>query len=122
MKRGIQIFVGAIALFGATLVANKVRFRYDWENAYWRTLMTPMTGTVWTKGFSEDSFAKVSHGMQSSEVLALLGEPLRKNCDQDGCFWPYTGQDTDTADSDRRWIVFNAKDRVVEIVHEFHID
>lgn len=122
MKRCIYVLISFVILFGVAVVVNKVRLRYDWETAYWRTLMTPLTGTVWSKDFTEEAFAQIKLGMSSSEVKALLGEPLRRDCDEEGCFWPYTGQDTDTADSDRRWVTFDVKDRVIKIRHEFHID
>ncbi|MEW6056481.1 MAG: hypothetical protein AB1540_07685 [Bdellovibrionota bacterium] len=122
MKRSFQVILSLIAFFGIMLIMNKVRYRYDWENAFWRTIMTPMTGTIWAKDFSEAGFAKITYGMSSAEVRSLVGEPLNRECDKDGCGWSYSDQDSDTADSDRRWVRFDAKDRVDYIWHEFHID
>lgn len=122
MKRFFQFTLGINVFFGVITSVNKVRYNYDWGNAFWRTLMTPVTKTIWAKDYSEAAFAKVKHGMSSFQVLALVGDPLQKKCDQDGCGWRYSDQVTSTADSDRRWVRFDAKDRVVEIWHEFHID
>ncbi|MEW6058261.1 MAG: outer membrane protein assembly factor BamE, partial [Bdellovibrionota bacterium] len=92
------------------------------ENAFWRTLMTPFTGTIWAKKFSEQNFAKIRPGMPRAEVEALLGSPLRKDCSEKGCMWVYSNQDTGTADYDRRWVVTDPTGRVTEVRHEFYID
>ncbi len=112
------IFIMAVAL-------NKIRFRYGWSDAIWRTVMTPMTGTLWAPGFSEAKFAEVKIGMSSVEVTALLGAPLQKWCAQDGgldCEWLYSWQDTPTADFDRRWVLFDQFGRVERLRHDFFID
>ena len=122
MRKLTKVILIAAAFFGAATVTNKIRFRYDWENAYCRTLMTPFTGTIWADGFSEGKFSKIQFGMSKSEVEAVLGDPLRKDCSGKGCMWVYSNQDTGTADYDRRWVVFDSTDQVTKIRHEFYID
>jgi hypothetical protein len=118
----LRAFVVVMTCFGVTMTVNKIRFQYDWENAFWRTLMTPFTGTVWALGFSEEGFAEIRIGMSYDEVAKILGEPLRKNCGDKGCGWIYSNQDTGTADYDRRGITFDTTGRVDGLRHEFYID
>lgn len=122
MKRCIRAMLLVFVLFGGSLIANKLRFHYDWGNAFWRTLLAPFTGTVWPENFSEIGFSKIKVGIPKSEVTALAGEPLRKSCDEDGCLWSYAGQEMDELSYDRRWVSFDANDRVTKIRHEFYID
>ncbi|MEW6058012.1 MAG: hypothetical protein AB1540_15505 [Bdellovibrionota bacterium] len=118
----LKAFLFILTCFGLMMTTNKVRFRYDWENAFWRTLMTPFVGTIWAEGFSEERFAKVRVGMSFDEVAHILDEPLRKDCSQKGCGWIYSNQDTGTADYDRRWITFDVTGLVDGLRHEFYID
>ena len=109
-------------LFFAIMIVNAVRFQYGLEDAFWRTFMTPFEGTVWAPGFKESEFAKVREGMKAGEVLNLLGEPLRRDCDKNDCFWIYTWQNTGTADFDQRWVIVDANEHVIEIRKSFFID
>jgi hypothetical protein len=85
--------------------------------------MAPRTGTIWPEHFSEEGFLKIKLGMTSAQVRFLVGDdPLEKYCDPTGCWWRYSGQDSVSADSDRRWVTLDTHDRVVEIVHRFYID
>ncbi len=125
-KKTFKVVPIILAAFIVTLGLNKIRFRYDWVDAAKRTLLAPLTGTLWADGFSEAKFAKVKLGMSLAEVKALLGAPLREWCGpkgiNEGCTWLYSWQDTPTADYDRRWVSFDALGRVEEIRHDFYID
>ena len=112
----------ANAIFIVAVAANVLRFQYGAEDAFWRTLMSPFEGTVWTPQFSESAFAKIEVGMAASEVVGLVGKPLRRDCGTMGCFWIYTWHDSDTADFDQRWVVFDVAERVSEIRKSFFID
>lgn len=118
----LKRLVACVGIFGLGVVFNAVRFGYGPDDAFWRTLMVPFEGTVWAPGFSEAAFSKLRLGMPSSEVTSLLGEPLRKDCGEDECFWIYTWQDTQTADFDQRWVIFDLSDRVQEVRKSFFID
>lgn len=109
-------------MFFAAVAANSYRFQYGAEDAFLRTLMSPFEGTVWAAQFRETAFAKVEVGMNASEVIGLLGNPLRRDCGTTGCFWIYTWHDSDTADFDQRWVVFDVAERVIEIRKSFYID
>ena len=104
------------------MITNKVRFLYDWGNAFWRTLMTPFTGTNWAEGFSEDRFSMIRLGMSQEQVTSILGRPLDQGCGKTSCSWIYSYQDTGTADFDRRWILFDYDGKVDEIKNDFYID
>jgi outer membrane protein assembly factor BamE (lipoprotein component of BamABCDE complex) len=100
------------------------RFSYGVNDATWRTLMVAlvMEGTIWSKHFDENNFSKIKIGTSSEEVVSLLGQPLRKDCDEGRCFWSYTRQDYDTDDFDQRWIITGPEHKVVEIRKSFFID
>ena len=116
------IFVLGALCFPAAVAVNSIRFGYDFKEAMWRTFMTPFEGTVWAPGFTESAFSKVHLGMSAAEVNSLLGDPLRKSCDAEGCLWIYTWQDTGTANFDQRWLDFDSAGRVKEIRKSFYID
>lgn len=122
MKRCAQLFLFFCFFFAVALVTNKVRFHYDWESTFWRTLLAPVVGTVWPERFSEAAFAKIQAEMSDLEVEALVGEPLQKSCNEVGCSWSYADQDPDNAPYDRRWVFFDKRQRVTNIRHEFYID
>lgn len=108
--------------FAFMTTINALRFQYGFNDAFWRTLMSPFEGTVWAPGFKESEFLKVREGMLAMKVTQLIGEPLRKDCGTKRCFWIYTWQDTPTADFDQRWVVFDLAERVVEVRKSFFID
>lgn len=123
MKKPVSVVsVTIIGLFVAGTVFNKIRFHYGWSDAFWRTAMTPFTGTLWADGFSEARFAEVRIGMSSQEVRALLGTPLKEWCGSEGCAWLYSWQDTPTADYDERSVSFDSLWRVTGLRHRFYID
>jgi hypothetical protein len=101
---------------------NMVHHRYNFENAFFRTVFLWGEGTNWAKGFSEERFSMLQLGMKKKEVIALIGEPLRKTCDSGGCEWVYTWQKTSVSDFDRRDVIFNESDQIIKIRHEFFLD
>ncbi len=111
-----------ILFFPVAVAINSFRFGYNLKEAYWRTLMTPFEGTVWTPGFKESAFSRLRIGMAAAEVFALLGDPIRKSCGDFGCLWIYTWQDTGSADFDQRWVIFDSSEHVKEIRKSFFID
>lgn len=111
-----------IFLFTFSIAINMYRFNYGINDGFWRTLMAPFTGTIWAPSFSESNFDQIKISMNSVQVLSLLDEPLRKDCDIKECFWIYTSQDTSTADFDQRWVIFDNADKVIEIRKSFFID
>ncbi len=111
-----------ILLFFTMMTVNAFRFQYGFGDAFWRTVMIPFEGTVWAPGFQESEFLKVRIGMLAGEVVKLLGEPIRKSCDEKDCFWIYTWQDTGTADFDQRWVIVDSTEHVIEIRKSFFID
>jgi len=113
------VFTG---IFFIGIMFNMYRFGYGFDDAFWRTLMTPFTGTVWSERFTEEGFNNIKISMSTDEVLKHLGKPLQNECGKERCFWIYSYQDTPTADFDQRWIIFNKNDRVVEIRKSFFID
>jgi outer membrane protein assembly factor BamE (lipoprotein component of BamABCDE complex) len=84
--------------------------------------MSPFEGAALAPQFSEIAFAKTEVGMTASEVIGLLGNPIRRDCGTTGCFWIYTRHDSDTADFDQRWVVLDTTERVTEVRKSFYID
>ncbi|MGB0454072.1 MAG: outer membrane protein assembly factor BamE domain-containing protein [Bacteriovoracaceae bacterium] len=116
-----SLAMSIIFLFGVGI--NMYRFGYGFEDGFFRTLLAPMEGTVWADGFSEEAFDKISIGMTAEQVFSILGEPLEKDSDcHKLCFWTYSWQDTQTADFDQRWVVFNSQNQVIEKRKSFFID
>jgi hypothetical protein len=116
-----KFFLISGMIFVTCVTINAVRFQYGLSDAFWRTIMTPFEGTVWASEFKESEFSKVQIGMLETEVMRLLGSPLRKDCNEK-CFWIYTWQVTGTADFDQRWVIFDLNQKVVEIRKSFFID
>ncbi len=112
----------ALSFFSAAVLTNMMRFHYDAKEAIWRTILAPCEGTVWAKGFSVDNFEKVRTGMTEGEIQTLLGDPLRKSCDLENCFWIYSYGDTGTVDFDQRWLLTSTEGKVTEVRKSFFID
>lgn len=120
LRRGLLLF---IALFMGMIIVNKSRFFYGWEDAFFRTLLAPFEETVWATNFSVESFEMARLTMGGEEISRLLGEPLRKDCGDNGeCIWIYSWQATGTDDFDQRWVVFNSEGKVSELRKSFFID
>lgn len=115
----MKVLFSLIIFFIFSMGINSYRFGYDINETFYRTLLSPMEGTVWAEDYTEDGFAKVKIGMTASEVHKILGEPLVRNTEE---FWKYTLGDTSTADFDQRWVVFNDSGIVVEKRKSFFID
>lgn len=119
--------IAVVAFFSClpfpTLVAiNSYRFGYGWNDAFWRTLVAPVEGTIWAPQFDESKFSKVRIGMTAPDVERLVGEPLSKDCGEKYCFWLYTTLETGLPGYDQRWLIFNLKERVIEIRKSFYLD
>lgn len=122
MRKAILLILTGLSLFFISTVINKNHYRYDWQNAAWRTGMALFTGTKWAEGFSEEQFAKVKIGMSFEEVKAIVGKPLEGGCGLYGCGLVYSWQDTPTADYDRRWVRFDKNHKAYLIYHDFYIN
>lgn len=117
----VSFLMSSILLLGISI--NMYRFGYGFKDGFFRTLLAPMEGTVWATGFSEEAYDKIKIGMTTEQVYSILSEPLRKDTDcSNRCFWAYSWQDTQTADFDKRSIVFGYQKQVVEIRKGFFID
>jgi len=112
----------AFFFFPVSVGVNAIRFGYDFENAVWRTIVSPVEGTIWAPDFDESKFSKIQIGMHQSEVKALVGAPLRDKCDRAPCFWRYTELESGLPGYDQRWVVFDSAGRVIEIRKEFYLD
>ena len=112
-----------MSVFILCIFINAYRFDYGPKDAFFRTLLFPFEGTVWSDNFSEKAFSKVEIKMDMKSVVNLLGDPVAKsqNCIE-RCFWYYTWHDTGTADFDQRWVIFGTDQKVVEIKKSFFID
>ena len=120
--RIVKIFMWVNLFLSGFFFYNMFNYGYSWEDAMKRTLLYPFEGTVWAKGFTESGFESIQLSMTENQVLAILGEPLFQNCGEGICFWMYTGQDTQTADFDQRWVVIGKDGKVSEIRKSFFID
>jgi hypothetical protein len=117
-----QFFVITLVLFISVMTINIFRFDYNLSDGFWRTLMTPFEGTVWAPHFSEKGFSQIKPHMNKQRVVELIGEPLRKECDNQDCLWIYTWQDSGTADFDQRWVQLDLSGHVTQVRKSFFID
>lgn len=110
-------------LFSYGVVSNMYDYGYGINDAFWRVIWAIDEGTIWAPGFSEEKFNRIKLGMNSNDVLNLLGRPLRgiEGCEK-SCFWIYTMQDSPTSDFDQRWVIFDHNNKVTEIRKSFYID
>lgn len=118
---GLAIIILGSA-FSLGVAINSYRFGYGWNDAFWRTLVAPVEGTIWVPKFDESKFSKVRIGMSAHEVVQLIGNPLRKDCGKEDCFWIYTWLETALPGYDQRWLIFDLKERVIEIRKSFELD
>ena len=125
MRMSLRIFTIFVALVLSVVLFslrfNMSRFHYSFTEAAYRTILFAIEDTVWQTGFSESQFSKLYIGMDEQEVYSLLGNPLRKTCDNTNCEWIYTWQRTSNSSFDRREVIFNIEGRVTKIRHEFFI-
>jgi len=115
-------FAFLMLFFPVSVAINSFRFGYGLEDAFWRTLVAPVEGTIWPPQFDDSKFSQIRVGMIASEVKALVGEPLRKNCGKESCFWRYTELEADLPGYDQRWLVLDVAERVIEIRKSFYLD
>ena len=119
----LKIFFILVLSLVVMLIVNKIRFHYEWKDAFFRTLFAGFEATRWAPDFSIDAFEQAKLQMDQSEISQLLGKPLRKDCDAHGeCIWIYSWQMSGTDDFDQRWVVFNPKGKVSELRKSFFID
>lgn len=116
------LVVIAFLFFPVAVGVNALRFDYGFEDAVWRTIVAPVEGTIWPPDFDDSKFSKIRIGMHKSEVKALLGEPLRKDCAEPPCFWRYTELEAGLPGYDQRWLIFDTEGRVIEIRKTFYLD
>ena len=109
-------------IFPLSVAINSYRFGYGLNDAFWRTLVAPVEGTIWAPQFDESKFSKIRIGMNAPEVVKLIGEPFRKNCDKEDCFWIYTKLETGLPGYDQRWLIFDLAERVIEVRKSFELD
>src|SRR3990167_169862 len=107
--------------FPTLVTINSYRFGYGWSDAFWRTLLAPIEGTIRAPQFDESKFSKIRIGMSAPEVVKLIGEPLRKDCGKEDCFWIYTWLETGLPGYDQRWLIFDLAERVIEIRKSFYL-
>jgi len=108
--------------FPTAVTINSYHFGYGWNDAFWRTLVAPVEGTIWAPQFDESKFSKVRIGMSAPEVTKLIGDPLQKDCGEEDCFWLYTKLESGLPGYDQRWLIFDLKERVIEIRKSFELD
>jgi hypothetical protein len=108
--------------FPTALAINSYRFGYGLKDAFWRTLVSPVEGTIWAPQFDESKFSKIRFGMRAPDVVRLIGEPLHKYCGKEDCFWLYTTLENGLPGYDQRWLVFDLAERVIEIRKSFELD
>jgi outer membrane protein assembly factor BamE (lipoprotein component of BamABCDE complex) len=80
--------------------------------------------TVYTERYSESRFRSISPGMSMTDVLSVMGPPLRR-APWGGYpqVWFYSDQKTITDNFWRRWVIVDTrKDRVATIVDDFWIE
>lgn len=107
--------------FVFSVAYNMHLYRYGLNDAFFRTLFSPLEFTIWKEGFSEENFSKIQLGMTEDQVLSLVGEPIFSYC-VETCEWLYTRQETDVDSFDRRAVAFDQNKRVEMIRKEFWVD
>lgn len=108
--------------FPTAVAINSYRFGYGLNDAFWRTLVAPIEGTIWSPKFDESKFSAIRVGMRASEVVKLIGVPLHQYCGKEDCFWLYTALETGLPGYDQRWLVFDLTEQVIEIRKSFELD
>ena len=108
--------------FPTAVAINSYRFGYGLNDAFWRTLVAPIEGTIWAPQFDESKFSKIRVGMRAPDVVELIGKPLHQYCGKEDCFWLYTTLETGLPGYDQRWLVFDLAERVIETRKSFELD
>lgn len=122
IKKVIVSFCIVSLVIFLSIYINMHRFNYNFSKAFYRTIFFFLEDTIWSHGFSEDSFSKLKIGMNEQKVISILGKPLRKTCGKTTCEWVYSWQKTGNSSFDRRDVIFNFDGFVARIRHEFYID
>lgn len=98
------------------------QYQYGFTDAFFRTLLAPIEGTIWSESFSEENFSKIKIGTTAERVRELLGAPLDISCKEYGCYWTYTEQENSTPGYNQRWLIFDQNKKVKEIRKTFLLD
>ncbi|MCP4756685.1 MAG: hypothetical protein GY866_37965 [Proteobacteria bacterium] len=103
-------------------------FDYNFVNAFWRYVYCYEAETAFAPRFTEDSFAKIGIGMNESNVIELVGVPLRKDCYKEAtefseCEWIYSWKVLPSSDNfDWRSVLFDSRSKVKEVKHDFFLN
>lgn len=91
-----------------------------WEGARYGLFLP--TDTEFARGYSEAAFARIRTGMSMAEVESLLGRPLREYTSYVGTkVWNYSLSPGDT-NYRARTLLFDGRERVDRVLHEFYVD
>ena len=121
IKRILSTTTLLAVTFSSCILWNMVRYRYGLLDGFSRTALSLLEDTVWAPNFSEESFSKLTLGMDEKLVLATMGQPLKKWCSDSSCTLRYSNPLDGVSSYNRRWVRFS-KDKVVQIDHRFYID
>jgi outer membrane protein assembly factor BamE (lipoprotein component of BamABCDE complex) len=122
MKLAKKVLVIMSLLIMSGTLFNAMRFRYDLNDAFLRTVFFIFEDTRWAKEYTEEGFDRLTIGMSADEVVQIIGKPLRKTCADDGCDWVYTWQQASTLDFDRRALVFDENMLLKQKIRFYFID
>ncbi len=130
MKK-LVIALGTLAtLFTGYVLSFHIRYDYSLPNSFFRALLAPFVNTVWAKNYSEQNFEAIRMGMLESELLTLMGEPLRVDCprtesgeEPDHCQWVYSWQPDGRTSFDWRTVhVARVSGEVTGAYRRFFVD
>lgn len=88
--------------------------------------LKPDIDTVYAPNFTQAKFDSIKPGLDSVQVISLLGQPLeRQQLDNSQCLWYYTNDGKCTF-GDYAWlgreVYINANGKVVQTVKNIHYD
>jgi hypothetical protein len=87
----------------------------------WITLGDPFRTTVYAPGYSEDKFQSIRSGMSDSEVIRILGEPLKDDPNAGYRFLAYSAT-TNDGDYPVRRIWLDQAGKVISVESSWHFD
>jgi hypothetical protein len=118
-KRPLQF--GMRSLFVAVATAAAAIWAWDSSVDTWGKALAAIFGqhTVFADGYSDRRWNAVRLGMEKSEILQILGEPLSRG--DTGDWWAYSTQLDTTENYHRREVIFQSG-KVSEKLAEFTID
>ena len=88
--------------------------------------MNPDIDTVYAPNFTQEKFDYIKPGIDSAQVISLLGQPLGKQkLDNSQCIWYYTG-DGKCSFGDYAWlgreVYISANGKVAQTVKDIYYD